>query len=81
MGVGVLLMLVPGLNVLVLIAVMLPLWMASDLGVPGLGYALNGFFVPSALGWCLVALAFWNACFVLFLGGARRAAHGRTRVA
>lgn len=73
-GIGVLLMLVPGINVLVLIGVMLPLWLVSDLGVPGLGYALNGFFVPSMLGWCLAAIAVWSACFAWFFGRARHAA-------
>ena len=44
------LMLVPPVRVLAyLFLLMLPLWMRSRRGVPGLGYELNGFFVLSAL--------------------------------
>lgn len=73
-GVGALLMLVPGVNVLILIGVMLPLWVLSDAGIPGLGSAVNGFFVPSGIGWSLVGLTFWMLCFVLSLGAVRSAA-------
>lgn len=73
-AVGALLTLVPGVNALILIGVMLPLWVMSDAGVPGLGSAVNGFFVPSVMGWSLVGLAFWTLCFVLSLGAVRSAA-------
>ena len=72
-GLGCALMLVPVINALILIFVMLPLWVASDLGVPGLGHPLNGFFVPSAIGWCVVAGVFWGVTYVLALGAARSA--------
>ena len=74
--IGGLLMLVPVINVLMLIFVMLPLWIANDLGVPGLGRPLNGFFVPSAIGWCVVAGIFWGISYVLSLG-ALKSAPGR----
>jgi hypothetical protein len=64
-AIGALLMLVPGLNVILLIAVMLPLWVLSDLGVPGLGSPLHGFFLPSTIGWVLVAVTFWCICHAL----------------
>lgn len=67
------LMLVPVVNVLILIVVMLPLWVASDLGVPGLGRQLNGFFVPSAMGWCLIGGFFWGFSYVLSLGAVKSA--------
>lgn len=60
-----LLALIPVTNVLVLIAAMLPLWVLSGWGVPGLGHPLNGFFIPSALGWTLAACALWLLCFFL----------------
>lgn len=72
-GIGALLMLVPVVNALILIGVMLPLWVMNDIGVPGLGSAVNGFFVPSVLGWLLVGLTFWTICFVLSLGAIRSA--------
>ncbi|MNW20367.1 hypothetical protein D3C71_2207420 [compost metagenome] len=52
---------------------MLPLWVASDLGVPGLGRQLNGFFVPSAMGWCLIGGVFWGFSYVLSLGAVKSA--------
>ena len=76
-GVGALLMLVPGVNALILVGVMLPLWVMNDLGVPGLGSAVNGFFMPSVIGWLLVGLSFWSFCFVLSLGAIRAAARQR----
>jgi len=66
-----LLMLVPGINALLLIAAMLPLWCLDGLGVPGLGRELNGFFVPSAAGWSLAALLVWCACFAVLRYRAR----------
>lgn len=51
--------LVPGLNALLFIAVMLPLWLVHDLGVVDLGRELNGFFIPNAAGWLLACAAVW----------------------
>lgn len=76
-GIGALLMLVPVVHALILIVVMLPLWVMNDIGVPGLGRAVNGFFVPSVIGWLLVGLTFWAICFVLSLGAIRSAARRR----
>ena len=72
-AIGGLLMLVPVVNVLILIFVMLPLWVASDLGISGLGRPLNGFFVPSAIGWCFVAGVFWGISYILSLGALKSA--------
>lgn len=62
-GIGALLMLVPGPNVIILIAVMLPLAALSNMGVAGLGRHLHGFFIPSPLAWTLLAAAFWCVCY------------------
>lgn len=54
--------LVPGLNALLFIAIMLPLWFIHGLGVVALGHELNGFFIPNAAGWalaCGIVWAFW----------------------
>ena len=61
-----LLMLVPFVSVICLIVFMLPLWALKNLGVPGLGHELHGFFVPSTLGWALIAVAVWLLFFSLF---------------
>ena len=66
-GVWALLMLVPLVSAISLIAFMLPLWILSNLGVPGLGRELNGFFVPSAVGWGLIAGFVWTVLFWIFL--------------
>lgn len=71
-GVWALLMLVPLVSVISLIAFMFPLWILNDLGVPGLGRELNGFFVPSAVGWCLIAGFVWLALFWLLLRRLKR---------
>ena len=70
-------MLIPGLNVLGLIAVMLPLWMAHDMGIRGLGAPREGFFLPSEVGFAIGALILWTLCFLLFLVFQRRKAKGR----
>jgi len=69
-------MLIPGLNVLGLIAVMLPLWMAHDMGIRGLGTPREGFFVPSELGFFIGALILLTLCFILFLVFQRLRAKG-----
>lgn len=66
-------MLVPFVSAISLMAFMLPLWMLSNLGVPGLGRELNGFFVPSAGGWGLIAGFVWLALFWIFHRRLRRA--------
>lgn len=71
-GVGALLLLVPGLNVILFIALMLPLWVLSNMGIPSLGHPLHGFFVPSAVGWCLAASVAWLVSFALSLGAQSR---------
>ena len=58
--------LVPGLNILVLILVMLPLWVIDNKTAIDLGEPLHGFFVPNKLGWTVVAGAFW--LFWFFIG-------------
>lgn len=65
-GAWALLMLVPVVSAITLIAFMIPLWILSDLGVPALGHELNGFFVPSAMGWSLIAGSIWLSLFWLF---------------
>ncbi|HEY0502210.1 MAG TPA: hypothetical protein VGD42_01845 [Lysobacter sp.] len=72
--VGGCLLLVPAINVMIFIGLMLPLWIVSDLGVPGLGEPSNGFFVPSTVGWCLITGTFWAISYVLALGAVRAAA-------
>jgi len=67
-GVGALLLLIPGLNAILFVALMLPLWVLSNMGVSGLGSPLNGFFIPSAIGWTLVALVVWLMAYLLFRG-------------
>ena len=73
-GVAGLLLLVPGINVILLIGVMLPLWTISGMGVPGLGRELHGFFIPSPVGWSIVAVVVWTACFAFFSATLRRRA-------
>jgi hypothetical protein len=75
-GIGALLMLVPGINVIILIAVMLPLWMLSEAGIPGLGRPLHGFFIPSGIGWTLVAMTFWGICYAFLLWRQKHSARG-----
>ena len=62
-----LVLLIPVINVLVLIAVMLPLWFINDLGFVKLGSPSNGFFEPNTLGWGLVALATWGLWYSFLL--------------
>jgi uncharacterized membrane protein len=69
-----LLMLVPLVQVISLIGFMLPLWALADLGVPGLGRELNGFFLPSAIGWGLIAGVVWLMFFLFFRRRLMRAA-------
>jgi|GEM_PF-2113758 len=64
--VGAVLLLVPGLNVILFIGLMLPLWMISGLGVPGLGEEFNGFFILSPLGWTMGAIIVWSIFFYAF---------------
>lgn len=70
--VGAVLCLIPHVYVLTLLAVMLPLWMLSGAGVPGLGRELNGFFLPSAIGWSLAAAVFWIGCYCFLRYKAKR---------
>jgi hypothetical protein len=60
-------MLIPGLNVIGLIVVMLPLWALHDLGVAGLGMPNNGFFVPTMKGYTLGAAILYAVSFFLCL--------------
>jgi len=72
-GVWAALMLVPFVYVITLIVFMLPLWILHGMGIPGLGSELNGFFVPSAIGWTLAAGLVWLLAFWLFHRRQRRA--------
>lgn len=65
-GAWALLMLVPFVSAICLIVFMLPLWTLNNLGVPGPGHELNGFFVPSAAGWVLIAGVVWLVLFWFF---------------
>ena len=65
-GAWALLMLIPVVSAITLIAFMIPLWTLSNIGVPALGRELNGFFVPSAIGWSLIAGFVWLSLFWLF---------------
>jgi hypothetical protein len=65
-GVFGLLFLIPVVNVFAFIALMLALWPVDSLGILDIGKEQNGFFVPTALGFCLGAVIFWTLCF-LFL--------------
>jgi hypothetical protein len=71
-GIGALLFLVPVVNVILFIGLMLPLWTVSNLGIPGLGHELNGFFVPSPTGWSIVAVVAWGTFFMLFSAALKR---------
>ena len=73
-GVWALLMLIPLVSAINLIAFMLPLWIISNLGIPGLGHETNGFFDPSAAGWGLIASFVWLVFFWIFRGRLMRAA-------
>jgi uncharacterized membrane protein len=73
-GTWALLMLVPPIYALGLIGFMLPLWVLDDFGVPGLGRQLNGFFLPSAVGWSLIAAVVWLMFFLFFRRRLMRAA-------
>ena len=64
--------LVPGLNVLLFIALMLPLWLIHGLGIVNLGRELNGFFVPNAAGWTLACGIVWAFWLVIGLNLRRR---------
>lgn len=67
------LMLIPFVSAITLIVFMLPLWALGNLGVPGLGHELNGFFVPSTVGWSLIAAFVWLAFFGIFQRRLKRA--------
>ena len=73
-GTWALLMLIPVISAINLIAFMLPLWIISNLGIPGLGHETNGFFDPSAAGWSLIACFVWIVFFWIFRGRLMRAA-------
>ncbi|OYT90430.1 MAG: hypothetical protein CFE43_18215 [Burkholderiales bacterium PBB3] len=60
-------MFIPGLDLLGMIAVMLPLWSLHDLGMHGLGEPNNGFFVPTQFGYTLGGFLIWLAWFLLLL--------------
>ena len=60
---GALVFFIPGIDVIALIIVMLPLWVVSDFAMVPLGRETNGFFVPNATGWLVVAAVFWLLCF------------------
>lgn len=80
-GTWALLMLVPFVSAISLIVFMLPLWILQGFGIPGLGRELNGFFVPSAVGWGLIAGFVWLAFFWLSHWRLKRArASDRVRV-
>jgi hypothetical protein len=49
----------PFLEVFALIPFMLPLWAINDMGILGLGKAVNGFFLPSPFGYVFGALLYW----------------------
>jgi hypothetical protein len=38
---------------------MLPLWTINDIGIPGLGKSVNGFFLPSPFGYVFGAILYW----------------------
>jgi len=59
--------LIPGLQILVLIAVQIPLWILSDAGIAGLGEGREGFFIPTSSGWMVALLVFWLSCCLFFL--------------
>jgi len=65
-SIGALLMLIPFVSAITLIMFMIPLWILSNLGVPALGREVNGFFVPSAIGWSLIAGFVWLTFFWFF---------------
>ena len=66
-GIWAVAMAIPGLNVLGLIVVMLPLWFLNDMGIGGLGSPNNGFFVPTQFGFALGGFIIWLGWFLLFL--------------
>ena len=67
------LMLVPPIRWLAyLLLLMLPFWMLSRLGVPGLGHELNGFFVLSTVAWLAAAVLLWLISFSLFYARAKK---------
>lgn len=69
------LMLLPPVRVLVyLLLLMLPMWMLSRFGVPGLGHELNGFFVLSAAAWSVAAVLLWLVSFRVFYTRAKKQA-------
>lgn len=70
-GIGGILMLVPPIGIpIFLIVFMLPLWALDGIGIIDLGHELNGFFVPSAVGWSFATLVTWTffLCSVLRVG-------------
>lgn len=72
-GAWAVLMLIPFVSAITLIVFMLPLWALGNLGVPGLAHELNGFFVPSAVGWSLITAFVWLAFFRIFHRRLKRA--------
>ena len=57
---------IPGINIIIFIVVMLPLWFVHNLGVFDLGRELHGFFIPNKAGWAFIFAAVW--LFWLFIG-------------
>ena len=57
---------IPGINVLIFIVVMLPLWLIHNLGVFDLGRELHGFFIPNKAGWVFIFAVVW--LFWLLIG-------------
>lgn len=72
-GAWALLMLVPIVSAITVIMFMMPLWILSNIGVPALGRELNGFFVPSVIGWSLIGGFVWLSLFWLFHRRLKRA--------
>ena len=71
---------IPGLNVLALIVVMLPLWVIDDKTVIDVGQPLHGFFIPNALGWTLVASTFWLFWFLIGINTKRHLEKSRPKI-
>ena len=66
-GIWAVAMFFPGLNILGLITVMLPLWSLHDPGMRGLGEPNNGFFVPTQFGYTMGGFIIWLGWFLLLL--------------
>lgn len=53
------------LALILYIVVMIPLWLIDDLGVIDIGSELNGFFLPTPVGYAIGASIFWVVVFLL----------------